>query len=413
MTCLKPCRLSPEFPARVIGIALIVLLFGGAQVAWAQTNAVPSDSVSPAATNQPASTATNSPSVSLFDREDGMLDVGEFLDTIYGFVPILMPITEPAVGYGGTLGLIFIQRREPNPDGSYQKPNMTVAGGMATENGSWAVMGAHMGNWQDGQFETQVALMTGSINLDFYGIGDSGQANNPLGYNIELTGGNMEGRYRLGQSPWRVGVGYIFGQANVSFDASTLPPGVTVAETDSFLAGLTPKLIYDSRNNLFTPTKGIYAEAGGGVFNEVVGSDFNYETVSLTLLYYYPLAKELTLSLKTEGFFSFDDAPFYTRPYVHLRGAAVRRYVGEHAADAELELRWQCWGRFSLVGFAGAGVAWNDFERFESERTVVTGGLGFRYEIARKHGLHMGLDVAVGPDDVAIYIQFGSAWFRP
>ena len=110
-----------------------------------------------------------------------MLDVGEFLDTIYGFVPILMPITEPAVGYGGTLGLIFIQRREPNPVGSYQKPNMTVAGGMATENGSWAVMGAHMGNWQDGQFETQVALMTGSINLDFYGIGDSGQANNPLG----------------------------------------------------------------------------------------------------------------------------------------------------------------------------------------------------------------------------------------
>jgi len=290
---------------------------------------------------------------------------------------------------------------------------MTVAGGMATENGSWALMAGHIGNWQDGQFETQVGLMTGSINLDFYGVGDTGQAQNPVSYNIELTGGNLEGRYRFGKSPWRVGMGYLFGNADVSFDASTLPPGVTPAETDSFLAGLTPKLIFDSRNNLFTPTKGIYAEAGGGVFNEVVGSDFNYETASLTLLYYHPLASEWTLSAKTEGFFSFDDVPFYTRPYVHLRGAAVRRYVGEHAADVELELRWQCWQRFSLVGFAGAGIAWNNFERFDSERTVVTGGVGFRYEIARKHGLHMGLDVAMGPDDVAIYIQFGSAWFRP
>jgi hypothetical protein len=25
----------------------------------------------------------------------------------------------------------------------------------------------------------------------------------------------------------------------------------------------------------------------------------------------------------------------------------------------------------------------------------------------------MGLDVAFGPDDPALYVQFGNAWFRP
>jgi hypothetical protein len=42
----------------------------------------------------------------------------------------------------------------------------------------------------------------------------------------------------------------------------------------------------------------------------------------------------------------------------------------------------------------------------------VSGGVGFRYRIARKFGLDLGLDIAVSETDEAIYIQFGSAWMR-
>ena len=76
-------------------------------------------------------------------------------------------------------------------------------------------------------------------------------------------------------------------------------------------------------------------------------------------------------------------------------------------------MRWQFYKRFSLVGFVGGGVAWNDFERFDSTETIVTGGTGFRYELARKYGIHMGVDLAFGPDNAAVYIQVGSAWTRP
>jgi len=76
-------------------------------------------------------------------------------------------------------------------------------------------------------------------------------------------------------------------------------------------------------------------------------------------------------------------------------------------------MRWQFYKRFSLVGFVGGGVAWNDFERFDSTETIVTGGTGFRYELARNYGTHMGLDLAFGPDNTAVYIQVGSAWSRP
>jgi hypothetical protein len=39
--------------------------------------------------------------------------------------------------------------------------------------------------------------------------------------------------------------------------------------------------------------------------------------------------------------------------------------------------------------------------------------VGLRYEIARKYGIHLGLDVAFGPDNTAVYVQVGSAWARP
>jgi hypothetical protein len=46
---------------------------------------------------------------SLFkDPEDGAFDIGGWIATRTGVIPILFPITEPAVGYGAALGLILI-----------------------------------------------------------------------------------------------------------------------------------------------------------------------------------------------------------------------------------------------------------------------------------------------------------------
>ena len=107
---------------------------------------------------------------------------------------------------------------------------------------------------------------------------------------------------------------------------------------------------------------------------------------------------------------SFNEVPFYLYPSVSNRGAPAMRYQGEEVAQGELEVRWQFWKRFSLMGFGGYGAAWNDLEKLDNTVTVVTGGTGFRYELARDYGVHAGVDVAWAPDGAAIYVQFGSAW---
>jgi hypothetical protein len=128
---------------------------------------------------------------------------------------------------------------------------------------------------------------------------------------------------------------------------------------------------------------------------------------------YLPLDPTLTFGVRAGANFSFGDVPFYLRPFVSLRGVQVMRYQGEQTAEIEAELRWQFWQRWSLVTFGGAGAAWSESDGSGDRLEVASGGLGLRYELAERYGLHVGLDLAFGPDSPIVYVQFGSAWMRP
>jgi hemolysin activation/secretion protein len=150
-----------------------------------------------------------------------------------------------------------------------------------------------------------------------------------------------------------------------------------------------------------------------GIFSESLGGDNEFQRPKATIMQYLPLGDRWFLGLRGDVTCSFGDVPFYARPFIMMRGTPAMRYMGEHVAQAEAEVRWQFYKRYSVVGFVGTGVAWNDFEKRENKTSVTTFGTGFRYELARKYGLHAGIDVGFGPDNTAIYVQFGSAWMRP
>lgn len=364
----------------------------------------------PAATNAPAS----APPSRFRSAEDGWLDVSGFLDKKLGFLPVVMPITEPAVGYGAAAGLGFLSQPLGDADAGFGRPNITAVGGMATGNGSWGAFAGDVRHWLDDRVQTLAGAVYASVNLDYYGIGgNSALDRDPLRYNLEPKGGLMAAKYRLASSRVWAGLSYAYARTAVSFEAPAGTPGRPDFDTTSNVGGLTPSLTFDSRDNLFTPTRGTYLEANAGLFSEALGGDDEFQRARLIGMHYLLLHPKLTLGLRGEVAASFGATPFYLQPFILLRGAPILRYQGEETAQIEAELRWQFWRRFSLVGFVGAGAAWNDRERFENTQTVVTGGTGFRYEIARKYGIHMGLDVAFGPDETAVYVQVGSAWARP
>jgi hypothetical protein len=62
--------------------------------------------------------------------------------------------------------------------------------------------------------------------------------------------------------------------------------------------------------------------------------------------------------------------------------------------------------------FGGTGKAFDDWNDFGSSPYIFSYGTGFRYLIARKFNLRMGVDIAHGPGTWAYYIVFGSNWLK-
>jgi len=226
--------------------------------------------------------------------DDGWFDLSGFLKEKYGFLPIVMPITEPAIGYGVAGGLAFLSKPLGEARAGFGRPDITMVGGMATENDSKAGAFGDIRYWLEDRLQTRVFVVDGSVNLDFHGLGDDAAlSQQPLSYNLEPLGTSLEARYRLEDSPWWVGLNYSFAQVGVSFDAPANAPGLPAPSDQSEVGGLVPSLTFDSRDNMFTPTSGSYLEATVGLFSDALGGDEEFQRLYVLGMQYAPLAPRL------------------------------------------------------------------------------------------------------------------------
>ena len=77
------------------------------------------------------------------DPEDGAFDISNYLLNNKGLMPVPALITEPAVGYGGGLMLLYFSesmseagQKARESGEALAPPNVTGVGGLMTENGS-------------------------------------------------------------------------------------------------------------------------------------------------------------------------------------------------------------------------------------------------------------------------------------
>ncbi len=344
------------------------------------------------------------------DPLDGRFDVSEWIESRTGFLPVPILITEPAVGYGGGLALAFFHGPLASGEGA-KSPSVSAVAFGGTENGTWFLGGGHLGIWREDRIRYLGGVGLASANLDYYGNGGAFSPQ-PVRFNTEAFGLMQEIMFRLGETRFFAGVGYRLVDTRNRFHRAGYGeiPGIPELDFDSRSAGLSLILNYDSRDNLFTPSHGLDLEIELGDYGRIWGGDDEFRKYGGHLKYYRPLGRRWTLGLRLDVDAVDGKAPFYEYPYLEMRGVKVLRYQGRRAALAEAELRWRFHPRWFLVGFGGAGRTWSEGGR--GSGTIGTQGIGFRYLIARRLGLQMGIDVARGPEEIAFYIQVGSAWLR-
>ncbi len=352
---------------------------------------------------------------SFIDPSDGHLDMSSWILEKEGFLPVPIIITEPSIGYGAGMAMGYFHDKVGSEKGG--PPSVSVLAGSATENGTWFVGGGHMGIWADDTIRYTGGAGTGLVKMEYYGLSAVSGREKSSGINFETEAifFMQEVQFRLMESNFFAGVSYTFIDTENTFNltkkelsespVATLP----AVNFDSRSAALSLMLNYDSRDNIFTPSEGVAAEIKVMDFNKDWGGDDDFKKYSASLLSYTQLNDALVFGLRVDAENIEGNAPFYSYPFIDMRGIKVMQYQGDKTLLGEVELRWAFTPRWSVVGFGGAGKAYNDDVRGDSD-TIYSKGLGVRYLVAKKLGLQMGVDVAKGPDDTAIYIQFGSSW---
>jgi hypothetical protein len=359
--------------------------------------------------------------VSLKDSTDGNLDLSDFMIDANGFVPVPILITEPALGgFGGGIVPVFLKKRPPIVDEVRGKPYVTpvapdITGGLAmyTANGTWMVAGFRRGTFVKQRIKYMIGGAYGDINLSFYRtVQQKGEVE--FKFNGKIIPVFTNAVKKLGHSNWYAGFKYLFLKADLTYRGDPLlpPDFVKTREYNSIISKLGVIVELDNRDNVFTPDNGIKLHFDASMSDGSIGSDYDYTEVSYYTYLYKKMSRRLIGGLRIDGQQTFNDPPFFLLPYINMRGVQAARYQGNATILSEGELRWNFVERWSLILFGGAGKAFDSWDEFGGADWVGSYGSGFRYLIARKFQLRMGVDVAKGPDSWTYYIVFGSSWLK-
>ncbi|MFL9837014.1 BamA/TamA family outer membrane protein [Flavobacterium sp. ST-75] len=355
--------------------------------------------------------------VSMRDSLDGAFDMSDYLIYAHGFIAVPTIITEPALGsFGGALVPVFINKKKPyvNPKTGRitpVRPEITGAMGMYTANDSWMTMAFRSGTFAKQGITYRAMAGYGSLNISLYetlpGFGER-----EFKFHFNTIPVYLQALKILNNPKWSVGGKYFFLKTELSLPGENLPQFIRNKEINSITSQLGGIIQYDDRDNIFTPDKGVRLQGSFFWSDNIIGSDFESWRINYSAIGYKPITKKLIGGIRIEGTNVFGSPAFFLKPSVDLRGTAKGRYQAENTLVTEGELRWDAYKRWSVMLFGGLGSAFDNYNQMFDKPLAYGYGTGFRYLIARKFKLRMGIDVAKGNEQWAYYIVFGSNWLR-
>lgn len=342
------------------------------------------------------------------------MDMSHYLqDSPYGFLPIPMVITEPAVGFGGGLFGLFLHGKGKQVNNRFIPPAMTGFGGGGTQNGTWFVGGGHRHTWQDDRIRYLVAGGYANINLEIYS-GDIDGFSHDRSVEAETRGygGTQKLLFRMEDTPFFFGASQFWAKMDISSPDNPAINNVwkrVLGET-STSSGLGIVAEYDTTDNFFWPSQGISLSGEYQFYGHYLGGDYRYDLMTLDSKFFIPLSPRWNLSLAANyQMLANQDKhlPPMARPYIALRGISRYRYQGEDVSTVQTQIAWQATPQWVVQGFVGAGSA-ADRASDIYKTAKVAWGTGFRYVIAKEYGLHSGIDIAFSDHEQAVYFNVGT-----
>ena len=326
----------------------------------------------------------------------------------------------PVIGYTpdtsvmlGAVAIRFFYLDEPGPEA---RPSTFSPTFIYTLNSQIMVfMGTDL-NWDGGRSHAGIFPNYMKFPDQYYGIGRDvslddeedytpEQINLELKYDREVLGHLRPGLYYRIQRHRLAEVdpdGVLAGDSVLGVDNSTVSlPGISLA--------------WDTRDNLWSPSRGLWMQVNARTSSGSFGSDFSFNQIIADFRGYLTLGKNSVLAAQLLGTGLDGDPAFFSLPVLGgedgLRGYRGGLYRDKTRALGRIEYRRdRMVGRFGGVLFAGIGDVAPDVGRLTLAGNLWSAGFGVRYLWDEAEKLKIRLDFGWGNGDSGFYLTLGEAF---
>lgn len=253
----------------------------------------------------------------------------------------------------------------------------------------------------------------------YYGIGKQAREENDEVYRFDGVD-LLNILYRQLKGKWYAGLGYRF----VRYADFVLEPGGGLQTLrplgidGNSSSGIIASLLFDSRDNLYTPHRGHFVSVRAAQYANALGSTFNYSNLRGEWRYYlnhvFTIRKQDVLAFNAIAQANFGEVPFMELARVGtdqiMRGYYPGRYRDRHYLAAQVEYRYPLFWRIGIALFAGGGKVVPDFRQFDFTNWLPTYGGGLRYRIIKKKDLNVRFDYGFGNNTSNYYLEVAESF---
>lgn len=178
------------------------------------------------------------------------------------------------------------------------------------------------------------------------------------------------------------------------------------------VSGFGPRLRYDSRDNILSTIKGVFAEMGWQTYQKWTGSQYNFNSFFVDARYFRPIIPAKKHILALQYYYSFRDGavPFRQLSSINTRAYHPNIYRNNISSWVQAEYRLQVWRFIGLSVFGGAALAANSNSELFAQGIKPNAGAGLRFRVVPEYNMNLRIEYGVGQGTSSLYIAFYDAF---
>lgn len=325
----------------------------------------------------------------------------------FGF-PVLFYTPETRIGFGAT-GVATFNFKTDSIGAQQSRVNLIA---VYTQNKQVLLYLPYLLFFKNRTYQSGGEVGYYNFNYIFYGIGNS--SSNQEIFFLKYPRIRFSFLRKI-QKKFYAGVKYSYDNVTL-FDldsAGSLIKGEIAGSKGGIVSGFGLSGIYDSRDNLFFPSKGTYLEVTGLLSDEFLKSNFNFIKLTTDISKYFHYKKSV-FALNAYAVFTNGNVPFYQMGLLggqnRMRGFYEGRYRDNQLVLLQGEYRQMVYKRFGVAVFGNIGQVAHQWNLINNANWLFTYGAGLRFQLDKVQKINLRIDIATDNKKLLPYFTIGEAF---